>query len=170
MAIERAGVGQRLEFKTFVLSLNRCNFNPDELFGWGYERKPQSQLQVDYNVFGNAFIRANAFGYRYKFKWSLFLNDAEWTELESMYNGHLRAIGERDADYKIALYDEYMPLSEHLPRSRDLAGLLTPNVGPNNVNQIVYYPRFNIVFTKEPTIEWFYNGYYKVTIEASEVE
>jgi hypothetical protein len=163
----RLGTQQSLTLGTTSLVLQNCNFNPDDLEGIGFSREYPDELQVDYNLFGNAFVRSLAYDQKYAFEWSLFVNEVERTSLEILFQAQRRAMQSRASNYAITMVDSYLPMVEPLPASRPIANLATDVVVPPSA--VAYWGIFQLVFTAKPAFEWFYDGLWTCKLEAREI-
>lgn len=145
--------------------------------GYGFERTENEDIELEYNLLGNAFIRVSPYyaSPRFQFEWNLFLNSDERSALEMMVSLQRKRLANRETGYEIIVDDEYFPLIEVNPIEREEAiadgdspSLPTiTNLPPTGFT--LYYPRYKVVVTEGIQYKFFYDGLWSTRIVGKEV-
>jgi hypothetical protein len=178
---KRVGTRQKFSLIDFPLVLElRAERNFDASSGssgYGFERVENEDIEVEYNLLGNAFIRVSPYYVfpRFDFEWNLFLNSDERSILEMLVGVQRRRLANRQPDYEIIVEDEYLPLLEADPVEREE---VTPDDNSPSLPELgitipsgfkLYYPKYKVLITEGVQHSFFYDGLWKTKVVAKEV-
>jgi hypothetical protein len=170
----------RFSIGSIVLQLNAaafCGVDVGEHIGfrYGYDRMPNPEYfrKSSYGYLGASHRKGSVFRYPYKFSWKL------QGVTETAYYGLLAIFDEQQTTGNFIRLDDYLwPLQERTPRIRARVGAVAttyPDGTALLANQVLFYPRFNLVnfFLSEP-LAWEQGAgkpkQWSVSIEAEEAD